>query len=82
MEATAVIQGWIDEGYPMPQTYEEMVAEWANPLGEFIDKYVLYDQKGQGWASYIDPNVLMAICGKDPSWVEKFASKYQAKGID
>lgn len=79
-EATFIINEWIKE-YPMPESYKEMVDEWAAPLGEIIEQEVLHDKKGQGWKSYIDPNILLAVCGNHPEWVDQFRDKYQQKGV-
>lgn len=80
--ATAIIQDWLGQGYPEPQSYKELVDEWAKPLGEIVEREVLFDKAGEGWRSYIDPNVLAPLCKKDPSWITTFAEKHQGKGID
>lgn len=80
-EATRIIDQWIKEGYPMPETYEEMEREWGFWLGQIIEEDVLFDKKGQAWKSYLDPNILLAVCGDHPEWVDTFRDKYQQKGV-
>ena len=80
-EAVSLIEGWLEEGYPKPTSYEELVAEWGKPIGEIVEKTILKDEDGQGWTSYIDPDVLMSLVGKNVDWVDQFREQFGDKGL-